>query len=311
MAKFHINEIKGVIPALLTPFSKNEELDEKGLRALISFLIGEGVNGLYLTGSTGEGFLMDLDERKRAVEIAIDETAGRVPIIVHVGAISTKLSVDLAKHADQAGADAISSVPPFYYKFSEAQVIEYYKDLAEASPLPMIVYNIPLAGLIGYDTIKKIAQIPGVKGIKYTATTHFEINQIKSEIGKDFMVYSGADEMALSGLLAGADGIIGSTYNVIPDTFIKIYKAFKEGDIIKANDIMNQGVEVIMQLLKYGSFMSLLKAINRWRGIPAGYSRKPFSNFTEEEEEKIKADLIGLKEKKNIRDVKFLEELAK
>lgn len=311
MAKFDIKEITGVIPALLTPFDKEENLDEKGLRALISKLIGEGVNGLYLTGSTGEGFLMDLNERKRAVEIAMDEVKGRVPVIVHVGAIATKLSVDLTRHANEAGADAISSVPPFYFRFSEEEIISYYKALAEASPLPMIVYNIPLAGLMGYSTLKKLAAIPGVKGIKYTASTHYEITQLKNDIGKDFMVYSGADEMALSGLLAGADGLIGSTYNAIPDTFLEIYSLFKAGKLEEANVVMKEGVAVIMQMLTYGSLMSLLKAINRWSGVPAGYSRKPFTNFTEEKEEEIKKDFIALKKTFGLKHVKFIDELEK
>ena len=311
MAKYDISEIKGVIPALLTPFDKEENLDEKGLRALISKLINEGVNGLYLTGSTGEGFLMDLNERKKAVEIAMDEVQGRVPVIVHVGAIATKLSVELTVHASEAGADAISSVPPFYFRFSEEEIISYYKALAEASPLPMIVYNIPLAGLMGYGTLKKLAAIEGVKGIKYTASTHFEITQLKSDIGKDFMVYSGADEMALSGLLAGADGTIGSTYNAIPDTFIKIYNLFMEGKLEEANVVMKEGVAVIMQMLTYGSLMSLLKAINRWEGVPAGYARKPFTNFTEEKEEEIKKDFIALKKKLGLKNVKFIDRLEK
>ena len=98
MSKFDIKDFKGVIPAVLTAFDKNEEIDEKGMRELVSYLISKGVNGLYLTGSTGEGFTMSSEERKRVVEIVMDENKGRVPVVVHVGAIGTKLSIDLAKH---------------------------------------------------------------------------------------------------------------------------------------------------------------------------------------------------------------------
>lgn len=311
MAKFNIKEITGVIPALLTPFDQDENLDEKGLRALIAKLLEEGVHGLYLTGSTGEGFLMDQEERMRAVEIAMDEVAGRVPVIVHVGAISTKLSLNLTHHASKVGADAISSVPPFYFKFSEKEIIAYYRELAAATDLPMIVYNIPLAGLMGYDTILKLAKLPGVVGIKYTATTHFEITRLKNDVGQDFMVYSGADEMALSGLMSGSDGIIGSTYNAISDTFLDLYHAYNAGQFDEAKAIMNEAVAVIMQLLSYGSLMAVLKAINRWMGVPAGYARKPFTNFTEEEEEMMKKDFIALKEKMNLTHVKFIDELMK
>lgn len=309
MAKFDIKDIKGVIPALLTPFDQEENLDEKGLRALISKLIEDGVHGLYITGSTGEGFLMDQEERKRAVEITMDEVKGRVPVMVHVGAISTKLSLDLTRHAADAGADAISSVPPFYYKFSEKEIVAYYKELAEATPLPMIVYNIPLAGLMGYSTILELAKVPNIKGIKYTASTHFEITRLKQDLGDSFMVYSGADEMALSGLLAGSDGIIGSTYNALSDTFLAIYENHQSGNLLKANEIMQEAVAVIMQMLSYGSLMSLLKAINRWRGVPAGYARKPFTNFTPEQEEDMKKDFLNLKEKMGLKHVQFIDEL--
>lgn len=309
MPKFEMKDIKGVIPALLTPFTKEEELDEKGLRGLIDRLITEGAHGLYLTGSTGEGFLMDMDERKKAVEIAMDETKGRIPVIVHVGAISTKLSLELTHHASDCGADAISSVPPFYYRFGEKEIIEYYKTLAGATDLPMIVYNIPLAGLMGYDTVLKLASLPNVKGIKYTATSHYEMTMLKKDLGKDFMVYSGADEMALSGLLSGADGLIGSTYNAIGDTFLTIYNYFQEGKLEEANEVMQEGVATIMKMLSYGSLMSLLKAINRWRGVDCGYSRAPFVNFTAEEEEKMKKDFIAFGEEMNIKHVKFISEL--
>ena len=137
-----IQEIKGVIPALLTVFDEHEEVDEQGMRDLVRFLLKQKVNGLYLTGSTGEGFLMKDSERKRVVEIVIDEVKQEVPIIVHVGAISTKRSIELAQHAYESGADAISSVPPFYWKFSEQQIFDYYADLSRSTPLPMIVYNV-------------------------------------------------------------------------------------------------------------------------------------------------------------------------
>ena len=172
MSKFDIRDFKGVIPAVLTVFDKNEEINEKGMREVISYLIDKGVDGLYLTGSTGEGFTMSSEERKRVVEIVIDENKGRVPVVVHVGAIGTKLSIDLAKHAEMVGADGISSVPPFYWKFNENQIVKYYTEIANACSLPMIVYNVPLAGLLGMNAIKRLAAIENVKGIKYTALSH-------------------------------------------------------------------------------------------------------------------------------------------
>lgn len=309
MSKFDIKDFKGVIPAVLTAFDKNEEIDEVGMRQLVSYLIEKGVNGLYLTGSTGEGFTMSSEERKKVVEIVMDENKGRVPVVVHVGAIGTKLSIDLAKHAEEVGADGISSVPPFYWKFNEDQIVKYYTEIAESCSIPMIVYNVPLVGLLGMSAIKRLAKVENVKGIKYTALSHYEITQIKDEVGEDFLVYSGADEMAMSGLLAGADGIIGSFYNIMPELFINIKNAVDNKDMDEAKRLQRQAVEIIMYSLQLPSFYAGMKTVLRWRGINAGYCRSPFQNLTEQEELDFKEGYKKLKETYNITGIDFLDEL--
>lgn len=309
MSKFDIRDFKGVIPAVLTVFDKDENIDEAGMRQLVSHLIGKGVSGLYLTGSTGEGFTMTGEERKRVVEIVMDETAGRVPVVVHIGAVGTKISIDLAKHAEEVGADGISSVPPFYWKFSENQIIKYYEEIANACSLPMIVYNVPLVGLLGMNAIKRLAAIDNVKGIKYTALSHYEITQIKDEIGEDFLVYSGCDEMSMSGLLAGADGIVGSFYNIMPELFINIYNAIQEKNIEEAQRLQRQAVEIIMYSLQIPSFYAGMKAVLRKIGVNAGYCRSPFENLSEEEEVKFLEGLKAVQMKYNITGVDFLNEI--
>lgn len=307
MSKFDIKAFKGVIPAVLTVFDKEENIDEVGMRQLVSFLIDKGVNGLYLTGSTGEGFTMTSEERKKVVEIVIDETAGRVPVVVHVGAIGTKISIDLAKHAESVGADGISSVPPFYWKFNENQIIKYYEDIASSCSIPMIVYNVPLVGLLGMNAIKRLAKIENVKGIKYTALSQYEITQIKDEVGEEFLVYSGADEMAMSGLIAGADGIVGSFYNIMPELFINIYNAVKNKDLDEAQRLQKQAVEVIMYALQLPSFYAGMKVILKWMGINAGYCRRPFENLTEEDEVKFKEGFKKLKETYDLKGIDFID----
>ncbi|WP_312641507.1 dihydrodipicolinate synthase family protein [Hydrogenoanaerobacterium sp.] len=308
MAKFDIKDITGVIPALITTFDEHENFDEQRMRTVTRHLLNEGVDGFYLTGSTGETFLMTPEERRRVVEVVVDEVQGKVPVIVHVGDIGTKKSIEHAKHAYEAGADAISSVPPFYWRFSEDNIYNYYKDITESTPLPMIIYNIPLAGLVGYDTIKRLATIEGVKGIKYTATTHFEIMKIKQELGQDFMIYSGADEMAVSGLAFGADGIIGSFYNVIPELFQDIYKLMKQGDVNRAREKQEIANKIILKAVSY-DYLALMKRMMAWGGVDAGYARKPFTNYSGECEESIKAEFSTIKKENNITDIKFMKEL--
>ena len=224
MAKFAMNKIKGVIPAMLSFFDREENLDLQCTERMVDFMIDHGADGFYLTGSTGACFTMTAEERNQVVDTVIKRVNGRVPIIVHVGDIGTKKSIELAQYAYEAGADAISSVPPFYWKFSKEDIYRYYKDIAEATPLPMVVYNIQLAGLMDMDLLLKLTALPHVEGLKYTARSHDEMGYLKEKLGKDFMIYSGCDEMAFSGLCAGADGIIGSFYNLFPDLYQKIFK---------------------------------------------------------------------------------------
>jgi len=308
VGKYSLKDIKGVIPALITPFNEDESINEKGMRQLVDHLISKGVNGLYLTGSTGEGFLMTPDERKQVVAMVIDQVAGRIPVMVHVGAIGTRISIDLAKQAEAAGADVISSVPPFYWKFSDDSIYNYYKDITEATNLPMVVYNIPLAGLVGYDQIKRFADIDGVEGIKFTATTHFEIMRMKEEIGKDFMIYSGCDEMSFSGLSFGADGLIGSFYNLMPEVFINIYKAMEDGDYNAAEEHQKIANALILHCTS-GNYVGMMKRALTWMGIDGGYCRKPFINLTPADEDELKKGFKAIKDQYSITGVDFLENL--
>jgi N-acetylneuraminate lyase len=308
MSRVPLKNIKGVIPALVTCFDENEAYDEGRQRKVASYLIDRGVHGLYLTGSTGEGFLLTPEERKKAVEDVIDEVKGRVPIIAHVGAIGTKISIDLARHAEKAGADAISSVPPFYWKFSEDQMFNYYRDISASVGIPMVVYNIALTGGVGYGLIKRLASIEGVQGIKYTLTSQFEIMRIKEEIGKDFTIYSGADEMAMTGLSFGADGIIGSFYNLIPEPFLDIYKAVQAGDLKTAREKQRIANAIIMFTLDRG-FQVGIKAEMKWMGLDAGYCREPFGRFDKATEEKYHAEFRQLKKELGVQGIPFLDKL--
>jgi N-acetylneuraminate lyase len=307
MPRFDLKHVTGVVPALITPFDENEQVDETRLRTCINFLVARSVGGLYITGSTGEAFLMSHDERKRVVEVVADEVAGRIPVIAHVGAIGTHLSVELAEHAQGCGVDGLSAVPPFYWKFPTDQVFNYYNDLTGSTDLEMIVYNLPLAGLLGFDQIERLASIKGVAGIKYTAPTHAEIMRIKHEIGADFLVFSGADEMAMSGLGFGADGIIGSFYNMMPEVFIALNRAMAEGDLKLARGLQETANAIIFFALAR-SPTAVIKRAMAWQGADAGYCRKPFDNFFgEAEEERLKADFRQLKKEKNLKGVAFLD----
>lgn len=295
-----IRDFKGVIPAVLSVFDKDENLDEAGTRAFIRHLLSYDIGGLYLTGSTGETFLMDSAERMRQVEIVMEEVGDKVPVVVHVGAMSTRASIALAKHAEKWGAAGVSSVPPFYFKYNEDQIFQYYKDVAESTSLPMIVYNIPLAGMMTVDQIIRLSGIENVKGVKYTGTALYEVGQIREGCKEGFQIYGGCDELGSSNISLGVDGIIGSFYNVIPDLYGKIWSAVKASDIPTATALQKAAVHIIMAGIRSKSMMACMKVWLRGAGVPAGYSRRPFSNFTEEQEKALLAELVAIAEQDGV-----------
>lgn len=304
-----LKRITGIIPAMITCFDSNGDFNEQAQRSLTRFLIESNVNGLYLTGSTGEVFLMAEKVRKQVVETVVDEVNGKIPLIVHVGDIGTRKSIEYAKHAEQCGVAAISSVPPFYWKFTNDEIIQYYRDVSSSVDIPMIIYNIALAGLVSFDTIKDLGAIENVKGIKYTATTHHEILKIKNEIKPDFSVYSGVDEMALSGFAFGADGAIGSFYNVIPELFQIIWKAVQENDIIRAREAQNKA-NVIIEFVLSNHFFDCMKVMLRWTGIANGTVLGPFYQLSKSDEQRIQRELCVLIKKYNITECEVLNSIV-
>lgn len=289
-----IRDFRGVIPAVLSVFDREENFDEAATRAFIRYLLSQDIGGLYLTGSTGETFLMDSRERMRQVEVVMEEVGDKVPVVVHVGAMSTRASVELARHAEKWGAAGVSSVPPFYFKYNTRQIYEYYRDVAMATSLPMIVYNIPLAGMMTVEQVIALSEIENVKGVKYTGTALYEVQQIREGCKPGFQIYGGCDELGSSNIALGVDGVIGSFYNVIPDLYARIWQAVKASDIPQATRLQTTAVHIIMAGIRSGSMMACMKVWLRAAGIPAGWSRRPFTNFTPEEEKSLVETLLTI-----------------
>ena len=309
MKQFDPNNINGVIPAMITSFNKDESINKEGIRKTVNYLISAKVDGLYITGSTGETFLMSQEEKKQAIEIIVEEVNGRVPVIAHIGSIGTKITTELGQYAEKIGVDALSALPPFYYGFSNDEIFYYYQDISNSTNLPITVYNISHAHLMDLDMLKRLASIKNVKGVKYTAPTHFNFSKIKKEIGNSFKIYSGMDEMSLSGLISGADGIIGSFYNLMPELFVDIYAKIKEENINEAKKIQEKINIIIMYALSKSGYPFIKMGLN-WLDVDSGYVRKPFTTFVDKEIENIiKKDLKKLTDQNDLSGIKFLEKL--
>lgn len=309
MSEFTLKDFRGVIPASLSIFDENENLDLEATKEFTEFLLKFDIGGLYLTGSTGEGFLMSAEEREKSSQTVIEVAKGKVPVVVHIGDIGTKKSIDLAKAAEEAGATAISSVPPFYWRFNSEQIYNYYKDIAEAVDIPMVIYNVPLAGMMSADMIKDLSQIENIKGVKYTNSDIYQIPAIKEACGEDFMVYGGADELASSNLLIGVDGIVGSFYNLIPDLFIQINEAIANNEVKKAYGLQKNAVRIINYLVAGGNMVAGIKAVLREAGINAGYARRPFINFYGDDQVKLAKGLVELANKYEMKDIYVIDKL--
>lgn len=279
-----MNELfHGVFPALLTPFDKSGAVNYDALRALVRCNLQKGVNGFYVCGSTSEAFLLTNEERKTILETVRDETAGKAAVIAHVGCIGQDMAVDLARHAKAVGADAISSVPPFYYGFSFAEIKDYYFALSDEG-LPVFIYNFTAAGgaKLTTDHFREFLADPRFIGVKHTSSDFFMLERLKT-YRPDAVIFNGYDEMFLSGLAAGADGGIGSTYNFMAEKYVAIEKLFRAGDLEAARAEQNRANNIIAALLQYG-VMPSCKVLCRHIGLDLGECRRPFRALTEEQE---------------------------
>lgn len=250
-----MNNVKfsGVMSALVSCIDENENVKENTMRQLMNWHLKEGFSGFYLTGGTGEGPALQKETRKRIVEIAKDEVGDKCDLIVHVGAIDIRSAVELAKHAGEVGVDAISSVPPFFFKYGEKQITDYYKALSDASGLPVLMYASPLSGVnITWDMVDRLMDIPNMIGLKWTSPDYFTMHRIKELRGGNINVINGPDETLLCGLTMGADGGIGATYNVMPKLFTQIYDNFKAGNLEAARAVQFKVNKLIEVLIKFG-----------------------------------------------------------
>lgn len=283
--------LRGVMAALLTPFDGQQKLDKESLRRLVRFNLRQGVDGLYVGGSTGEAFVQSCTERQEVLEIVAEEAKGKMTLIAHVGCVSTLESQQLARAAVGYGYDAVSAVTPFYYPFSFEEHCAHYQAIIEsADGLPMVVYNIPaLSGVkLTLDQINTLVTLPGVGALKQTSGDLFQMEQIR-RAHPDLVLYNGYDEIFASGLLAGADGGIGSTYNIMGWSYQGMVAALKVGDVAKAQQLQCECNKVIDLLIKTGVFRGLKTVLHYMDVVSVPLCRKPFAPVDEKFLPELKA----------------------
>ena len=291
-------KIQGVIPALVTPLNEDESINVAVLDKLINRLIDEKADGFYIGGATGEGFALKTENRMILTEQALKSVNKRTTTIVQVAAADFSDAIALAKHAEAHGADAISATPPAFFEYDDNDVYNYYKKLAGAVNIPVMVYYCPLAGfnVSAQLAAKLFHDIDNVTSIKWTSANYYEMMRLKELTNGELDVINGRDEMLLMGLSAGADGGIGSNYNYMLKNFKSIYDNFKKGDIASAQAAQFETNRIISALLK-NRIIPTVKLVLEAQGYNVGNATFPMPRYSDAEREQILNDFraAGLK----------------
>lgn len=287
--------LKGIIPALYTAYDDEGNVSPEGTAKLVRSLIDAGVHGFFVCGTTGEGLLLDVQERKEVVAAVVGEVKGQVPVMIHVGAMCTRDSIALARHAASLGASAISSIPPIYYPYSWPETVQYFRDLAAATDLPFYIYYIPqLAGgrIAPEQFVEDLVSIPGVVGMKFSSLQLYDMYRIGLLAGPSFNLLSGPDELMVPAALLGAQGAVGSSYNFMPKPFLEAYTALQRGDLAAARDLQLRVNHAIELYHKYG--FGLGKALLRLQGLECGDPRPPLQPLPATRWPELRQDLEKL-----------------
>lgn len=289
-----VEKYQGIIPAFYACYGEDGKASVERSRELTRHMLKKGVKGLYVCGSSGECIYQSKEERKRTLEAVMEEAAGKLTVIAHVACNNTEDSRELAAHAQALGVDAIAAIPPIYFHLPEHAIAEYWNDISAAAPdTDFIIYNIPqLAGVrLTLPLYNKMLENPRVIGVKNSSESAQDIQMFKDAAGEGHIVLNGPDEQLVSGLAIGADGGIGGTYGAMPELYMEIFKAVKNGDIPRAQAIQNDACRIIYALCGcYGNLYAVIKEVMELReGLKLGGVRKPLAAVTDDDMPKIKA----------------------
>ena len=267
--------LHGLHNPIVTPFTAEGEIDEEALRILIRRNIAKKLEGLYMCGTIGEGLLMSHQERKEVFRIAADESDGKQTLIAHVGALSTRDAIEMAKGAEQCGYHAVSAIPPFYFFYNFQEVKSYYSDIIDSVNLPMLIYNAPDYEGVHFtiEQVCEIADIPGVVGIKNSAPDAYMAAQLR-KARPDMIFLHSYEHIFLAILPFRVHGVIGSHLNLIPEVYQRMIAHFEAGRLDEAWNEQTKILEVHGILMDIGEIQAI-KAILGIIGIDCGVARKP------------------------------------
>ncbi|MEJ5377883.1 MAG: 4-hydroxy-tetrahydrodipicolinate synthase [bacterium] len=293
--------IGGIIAAVVTPFDEKEQIDEEAFRAVIERLIQAGVHGLFPVGSQGEFYALEFHEKKRLMELAVEQAAGRAFVMPNTGAITTRESVRLSQLAQSLGADCISVITPFFISPSQEELYDHFKAICESVEIPVLAYNNPdrTGGVaLSVQTLDRLARdLPNFVGIKDSSGDLTLVTEMLRLCPKGFRVIMGRDTLIFAALMHGAAGAIAATANVAPRLVVEIYEAFSRGDYERARKCQ-EALAPLRIAFGLGTFPVVVKEALEIMGIAPGRCRGPVKPLSPQAKERLRLILqhMGLME---------------
>lgn len=286
-----ISKYQGIIPAFYACYDARGDISPQAVQALTHHLVRKGVKGVYVGGSSGECIYQSVAERKLVLENVMAAAEGKLTVIAHVACNNTRDSVELARHAESVGVDAIAAIPPIYFHLPDYAIAAYWNAMSAAAPnTDFVIYNIPqLAGVaLTMPLLKEMLKNPNVVAVKNSSMPTQDIEMFKDEgtrDGRPFVVFNGPDEQLISGLVMGADGGIGGTYGVMPELYLKLFELVKAGDLATARQIQYHVDSIIyaMCATKGNMYASIKEILRRREGLDLGGVREPLYNLVPED----------------------------
>jgi 4-hydroxy-tetrahydrodipicolinate synthase len=299
-----MKKIQGIIPPMVTPLLDGKTLDEQGSKRIINRMIDAGVAGIFVLGTTGESQSLSMRLRFDFVSLAARYIAGRVPLLVGITETSLEDSLALAAHAKKEGAVAVVAAAPYYFPANQQELIDWYTALADASPLPVFLYNMPskVKVFLQVPTVVALSKHPNIIGVKDSSGNQSYFQSLLYHFaGTDFAVYMGPEEQMIAAVLCGGDGGVSGGANLFPELFVKAYQAAASGNIEETRRLQKRIMHLSDSLygLEPGSDASFVKAIKcslEIKGIASGYLPLPYTAFKGEQVEKVKRILDTLKD---------------
>ena len=292
-----MSKFRGIFTPICTPFSRGDQsIDEGSLRRLIEFQLENGVHGIIPCGGTGEFASLSFEERKRVTEMTVDQVAGRVPVMAHTGACSTWEVIELSKHAEAAGCDALMIVPPFYEVPTTQELVDHYQAVNDAVPLPIMVYNIPAHSKVNLtpEVLARLVEIPNVQMIKDSTGDLVQFQRVLEERSEDLIIFNGSDTGSLAGLLHGAKGCVWGVANATPGRCVELYELVVERKDWHAARELWRPLYRLNHFFETEGYAATAKAATAMAGVDIGIPRSPFRPLTAEQESRLEGLMSDL-----------------